>query len=426
MAALDDLMLEFFQRCINETEGALPDAALEFYTAAINAVASQTNVSNIQFDTTPESVAQETGNMFWDEQDSAVAYITGLGNTVQLGQEMFGVGFNNTGETALAGRCVYLDGVQGIRPTFNYADAREGIKSSMVGVLPADVLDNQLGAVTTFGVVHDFDTSAWAPGTKLYIHSTNSGILTDTPPDYPNFRIWVGTVIVQHITQGTLFVDPRIDHADGVTLTDLHVIENVHGSTADFGGTTNYAEFEDDGTLKFNGDATYWQDIDFPIVIRFAGLNVPTIATVQGNITAPQWAVNDFNTCETQEFKHSWKEGSEVFWHAHILTGGTNVDNRYVRFEVEYNWANVNGTWGANQILTSPDLLIPANTPALTHLAFDLGSFVPTGGTIAGHIKARLKRVAAVGTAPTANPFCEMLQLHIECDTVGSRIPFTK
>jgi len=37
-----------------------------------------------------------------------------------------------------------------------------------------------------------------------------------------------------------------------------------------------------------------------------------------------------------------------------------------------------------------------------------------------------LKRLASVGTAPTANPFCEMLQLHIKCDTAGSREITTK
>lgn len=240
MAALEDKMLQFFELCINNTEGALPDAAMAFYTAAINAVASQTNVSNIQFDTTPASVEQTPGNTFWDAQDRALAYITGLGNTIQIGQEMFGVGFNKTGETALAGRVVYANGTQGIRPTFDYADARDGAKCSWVGVVSADTLNNEEGPVTTFGVLHDMDTSAWAPGTKLYVHSTDSGILTDTPPAYPNFRIWVGTVLVQHITQGTMFVAPRIDHADGITFHDFFSITGVtvnnKGKMTDEGG----------------------------------------------------------------------------------------------------------------------------------------------------------------------------------------------
>lgn len=40
--------------------------------------------------------------------------------------------------------------------------------------------------------------------------------------------------------------------------------------------------------------------------------------------------------------------------------------------------------------------------------------------TIGGHVWARLKRVAAIGAAPAANPFCSMLQMHVECDTAGS------
>jgi len=37
------------------------------------------------------------------------------------------------------------------------------------------------------------------------------------------------------------------------------------------------------------------------------------------------------------------------------------------------------------------------------------------------HIWVRLQRIAAVGLAPTANPWCTMLQAHIQVDTIGSK-----
>lgn len=186
------------------------------------------------------------------------------------------------------------------------------------------------------------------------------------------------------------------------------------------GGATNYLQIESDGTVVFNGTSTVWVDIDFPIIARTAVANNPTPATFKGNITAPQWALNDWIVCEGQEMIHAWKEGSEVQWHVHVTTGGTDTNDRYIRFEVEWTWANFNAALAAATTTTSVDLKIPANTADRTHIIYEIAK-VTFAGTIGTHVWARLKRVAAVGTAPTANPFCSMLQMHVECDTFGSR-----
>jgi len=195
-----------------------------------------------------------------------------------------------------------------------------------------------------------------------------------------------------------------------------------------FGDNTNNSTFEADGTLMFNGNATVWDDIDFPIIIRTTGANIPTIATTQGNLTSPQWAVNDFAVCEKKEIPHGAKIGASTYqWHIHIETGGTNVDNRYIAFEIEWNWANKDAQFSTPATISSGDLLIPANTPANTHLSFNINSaFSLASQALGAHIKPRLKRVTSTGTAPTTNPFCEMLQIHFEMDTLGSRQITTK
>jgi nucleoside phosphorylase len=134
----------------------------------------------------------------------------------------------------------------------------------------------------------------------------------------------------------------------------------------------------------------------------------------------PQWQVNDLNVCESQELIHGWKEGSAVYWHLHLTTNGINATDRYVRFEVEYGYSDVMGVWVFPATLTTADLLIPANTPSKTMMIMSLGSFTPPI-KIGGHVVARLRRIAAVGAAPTANPWIPMLQLHIQLDTLGSR-----
>ena len=169
-----------------------------------------------------------------------------------------------------------------------------------------------------------------------------------------------------------------------------------------------------------------WVDIDFPIIIRTTGTGIPSLTTLQGNVTAPSWAVNDFNVCEGQELIHGWKEGSTVYWHVHFITNGTNVDNRYVKWTVEWFWVNINGVLSDTITTTSPDILIPANTTSKTMLIGSVGSYALTDARIGGHVFARLSRVAASGTAPSNNPWCSMLQMHVEVDTLGSQQIFSK
>lgn len=184
---------------------------------------------------------------------------------------------------------------------------------------------------------------------------------------------------------------------------------------------TNYSEFESDGTLVAHGSATTWTDVDFPIIIRTIGPNIPTLTAIQGNILVPQWAEDDFSNCEGQELVHGWKEGSTIYWHVHVVTNGTDVTDRYLRWEIEWVWANPNNQLSSTIITDSGDIIIPANTPAKTHVMQQVSSYPLIGGIITGHIYARLKRIVSTGAAPTNNPWCSMLQIHLELDTNGSR-----
>lgn len=164
-----------------------------------------------------------------------------------------------------------------------------------------------------------------------------------------------------------------------------------------------------------------WVDIDHPIIVRTVGPGQPVLAVLNGNITMPQWQVNDYNVCESQEFIHGWKEGTEARWHIHLTTNGVDGTDRYVKFTLEYGYVNVDGAWVFPALLTSPELLIPANTPDKTMFIFNLGSFTVPALKIAAHSVARLMRIAAVGAAPTNNPWVAILQAHVQVNTLGSR-----
>jgi hypothetical protein len=193
------------------------------------------------------------------------------------------------------------------------------------------------------------------------------------------------------------------------------------------GSTSNYTKIDENGFLQLSGDATAWTDIDFPIIIRTTGPGIPSLTTLNGNITMPQWAVNDYNICESQEFVHSWEEGTACYWHIHLTTNGLDATNRYVRFNLEYGYNNGHDTvWTFPAVVDTGDLLIPANTTDKTMLILSLTNFTPVSAKIGGHVVARLARIASAGTAPTGNPWIPMMQLHIKNNSIGSRAIGTK
>ncbi len=173
-------------------------------------------------------------------------------------------------------------------------------------------------------------------------------------------------------------------------------------------------------TQQWESDSLPWVDVDFPIIIRTTGAGQPILTAINGNLTMPIWQVNDFNMCETQEFIHGWKEGSEVSWHLHMTTNSSDATDRFVRFTVEYGYVDVNGVWVFPAVIDSGDIKITALTPAKTMQIVPLGTFTPPV-KIGGHSIAYLKRIAATGAAPASDPWIAMLQQHIQLDTMGSR-----
>ena len=184
----------------------------------------------------------------------------------------------------------------------------------------------------------------------------------------------------------------------------------------------NFAEISDDGFLTLHGDGAAWDDLDFPIFTRTAAVGQPTMDSIQGNIQAPSWDIDDYFDCEGKEIPHKWKEGTNWHWHLHLFTNGVDVDDRAVKFRVEFTYANAGNVLTDSIILESPDLVIPANTPDRTHLRFNVGVTTPDFGTKVGaQIYTRFSRIAAEGTSPSSDPFVPMLQIHFLCDTLGSR-----
>lgn len=186
----------------------------------------------ITFDTTPEATNTEIGTLSWDSGNSTLNAVLSSNVNLQVGQENVSLCYNNTGSTLTDGQIVYINGVQGQRPSIALADADlESASSKTFGMVTEPIASGETGFVTTFGVVNGVNTNAYAPGTILWLSST-PGEFTSVKPTAPVNGVFIGYVIRQSATpmsgDGSIFVNP----ANGYELEELHNVL-IDGTPAD-------------------------------------------------------------------------------------------------------------------------------------------------------------------------------------------------
>ncbi len=198
-----------------------------------------------------------------------------------------------------------------------------------------------------------------------------------------------------------------------------------------FGGATDYSHFEADGTYVMKGAATVFNDLVVPLSsARVPAANAPTWSSFVGNLNAYTYGLNDFQEFST-ELAHSYKDAALIEFHVHGAVNGSNVDDRTMKFEVEYSIADIPPENGFGDVFPATttlngELTIPASTTDLTGFTIDIGDDV-TGNFVQGAIvKGRVRRIASTGTEPTGDPFLTEVGLHIESDTIGTRTSTSK
>jgi hypothetical protein len=122
--------------------------------------------------------------------------------------------------------------------------------------------------------------SVWDGDSKN--RNSNSGTLSS-----PDWRDWEEVIRQVALTQmqviglnGLIF---EYDDVDTTTIKAGGNVITVINSTPwiRFGGLSNYSEFEADGTLKFAGSATVWDDIRVPVTAtRVGATQVPDFTQV--------------------------------------------------------------------------------------------------------------------------------------------------
>lgn len=129
---------------------------------------------------------------------------------------------NETGTTLTKGTVVYINGVAGNTPLAAKALATQDSTSAQtLGVLDADINNNQSGNVILVGQVTGLDTSSYTEGVQLYLSGTTAGTYTSTKTLAPTHLVYVGIVTRAHATQGVIEVKIQ----NGYELDEIHDVQ---------------------------------------------------------------------------------------------------------------------------------------------------------------------------------------------------------
>lgn len=139
-----------------------------------------------------------------------------------------------------------------------------------------------------------------------------------------------------------------------------------------------------------------------------------------------EFAANDIATF-TVQLPHSYKTGEDIKVHIHWTPGpkGTTESGNSVGWELQYSWANINGTFGTMQTVDLSDACDGTNHKhQMTPDVVIDGS--PSGGDahgISSMLICNIKRAADTwaGTGSGNLPMFLEIDFHFPIDTIGSR-----
>ena len=166
---------------------------------------------SILFNTSFVPILTQQGTIWWNGAEYTLNIETGLGPTIQVGQETLLLYYNDTGidipnfSVLHPKSAVFAGGI--VVPTPDLASAStwelsEGTLSVATQLIP----NGQLGFAVRFGRARDGNTSLWGAGSQLWL-STTPGEITDVKPIFPDYAISLGGSLNSELApDGEIFV----------------------------------------------------------------------------------------------------------------------------------------------------------------------------------------------------------------------------
>lgn len=327
------------------------------------------------------------GRFQWNDTDGVPEVGLKGGNvTLQIGSELVQRVTNDSGSTINDGQVVYVTGATGNKVTVDLAQATsDALSATIIGVVTEPIGHNQQGFITTEGMVHNIDTSAFSDGDILWLSPTTPGGITNVKTTAPNHLVMVGYCVRSHATVGSIFVKVQ----NGYELDELHNVyinsvanndvlvydstdhrwENRAQSTLSVGSASN-------ATTVTNGVYTTGSYSDPTWLTSLAG------SKVSGNISG-----NAANVTGTVAVANGGT-GATTAANARVnlLPSYTSNANRVLTLNAgatDVEWKEVTGTGTVTSVgLSAPTGLTVSGSPVTTAgtlaLAFTTGYSIPT------------------------------------------------
>jgi hypothetical protein len=381
----------------------------------------------VRFDLGETTTCQE-GLIKWNDDDKTMDICTENSEvTIQTGQEMHVRGTNKTGSTLTNGQVVFINSAQGSRPTFALANATtEDASSKTIGIVTADILDNDTGYVTTTGLVRDIPTDTLAAGDTAWLSVTPGGF-ANTIPGTPNHAVSLGTVLRSHADEGIIYVTVINGHevyenhdiynqvANSVT-NDMLVYDGIAwANTADI--AVNSITYSD----------TYWDDYRVALVSTVLGPTAPDLETFIQNTLAYAWSDTTASEAAhlTVQMPHGYKLETNIEAHIHGNSGSnTNSGNVEAILECT-NLTDLDGTFPNST--TIYNTVIAVDGTAYKNYYSELGAIDGSGATkVSALMQCRITRNVDVAGDLTGDFFFIDIDFHFQIDTPGSETEDTK
>jgi hypothetical protein len=202
------------------------------------------------------------------------------------------------------------------------------------------------------------------------------------------------------------------------------------------GSAADHTYFIKDGSLRMEGAATTFTDLNVPVnATTRGGTKDPDLNRLlrdAGNTSQGVFAF-DFDKSTEEELyfmvqmPHSWKVGSTIYPHVH-WTANNNVGSDVVRWGMEYSWSNVGSSFGNTTIIYGETPIAAASpVTSLMHTITPLGGITASGKTLSSALVCRIFRDADhTNDDFDYDAVMLMIDFHFEEDSFGSRTEFTK
>ena len=191
------------------------------------------------------------------------------------------------------------------------------------------------------------------------------------------------------------------------------------------GDGTNQLTIEADGTIRFDGAATVFDDINISVSsMASTGASILDVVTIGSNKV--KGFIGTGNTTQqadgTLEILHPYKEGSSIVPHFHWMSNSAAAGN--VKLNLGYRWWNKDGTMPAETVVSF--------TQAMPGVQYQSGKndFVTISGAGMQYGSRFMYRIFR-DPADVADTYTDYLLaldfgIHYEKDTCGSRTISTK